>query len=162
MTPTHPQVAAGTRSRKARIFGVGTGAVVLAVLSFVAIYFFSFVFNEPSYEELASEATAIARSASIDQEPQRYDQTGAVLEGSIPESRISVRRASQPDEAFNQLVQIIEQRGYTRIEGISPGYPLTGSWRKENLRIDVYVDGASGGGIQSIGVGLTVKEYKKS
>lgn len=134
---------------------------LLVALLIVVVNFLVFSLNKPTREELALEATAIAQSVGISAEPERVDLTGDVLGGSIPRMRITARRSGQPDQVFAQLTQAIEHRGYRRIGGLNPNGPLTGSWSKGKIRVDAYVDGTSGAGVQSIVVGFDVGEYRK-
>lgn len=110
---------------------------------------------DPKYEELRAAVVEIATRVDIPTEGvQRNQRGGNVVETSKDVAQLDVSQIADPDELFNQLEQSIEQLGYKRTEGVLSNGPLTGSWNKKDVRINVFLGGASGRGVQSVKISL--------
>lgn len=137
---------------------VALGALI--PLAIVAVKFDVFSLNQPSYDDLALEASSIAQTAEINEEPVRYDHPGAVLHGSKPEARVSVLKTGRREGIYAQLVQSVEQRGYSRVESVDDRNFLSSKWRRKKVEVSIFVRGIVDQ-VQSLDVSISTMPHRQ-
>jgi hypothetical protein len=147
-------------SKRKHWIRAGIVLCLLIMLVVVVVNFFVFSFNAPTYEELAVEARSVAGSARIEEEPTRHDHAGAVLEGSQPEARVSVSRTGRREDVYSQLVQSVEQKGYSRIESLDESNFLSSKWRKGKIEVSIFVRGVRDQA-QALEVGISAMPFTR-
>lgn len=114
--------------------------------------------HAPTFDELSLSLAPLIATLEIEAAVERDVLNNSVLGNSSKvTARVSDVIGGRPEAIISRIADVLEESGFRRIKGLEPDNALSGSWTKDEIRIDAFVDGVEGEGEQSVTVGLIAR-----